>query len=114
MPVRAVVYAADMLEKGDPAPDFNLPDQHGDPVSLSGLRGKTVVLYFYPKPTRMGQLAIQGFSYGTKPGDHAPTSACRTNTATRYPCQVFAARTLSSTFRPRDRDTLRTGGRAAC
>jgi len=54
MPVRAVVYAADMLEQGDPAPDFNLPDQHGDPVSLSGLRGKTVVLYFYPKADTPG------------------------------------------------------------
>ena len=31
---RSVVYAADMLEKGDPAPDFNLPDQHGNPVSM--------------------------------------------------------------------------------
>jgi thioredoxin-dependent peroxiredoxin len=37
------------LEPGDQAPDFTLPDQHGTPVSLSGLRGKTVVLYFYPK-----------------------------------------------------------------
>jgi peroxiredoxin Q/BCP len=54
MPLRPVVYAADMLEKGDPAPDFNLPDQHGNPVSLSGLRGKTVVLYFYPKADTPG------------------------------------------------------------
>jgi peroxiredoxin Q/BCP len=54
MPVRAVVYAADMLDKGDPAPDFNLPDQHGNAVSLSGLRGKTVVLYFYPKADTPG------------------------------------------------------------
>jgi len=59
MPVRAVVYAADMLEQGDPAPDFNLPDQHGDPVSLSGLRGKTVVLYFYPKADAAGRIKRQ-------------------------------------------------------
>jgi thioredoxin-dependent peroxiredoxin len=39
---------------GDPAPDFTLEDQHGDPVSLSGLRGKTVVLYFYPKADTPG------------------------------------------------------------
>lgn len=38
-----------MLTPGDAAPEFILPDQHGTPVSLSGLRGKTVVLYFYPK-----------------------------------------------------------------
>jgi peroxiredoxin len=37
------------LEPGDKAPDFELPDQHGNPVKLSGLRGKTVALYFYPK-----------------------------------------------------------------
>jgi peroxiredoxin Q/BCP len=38
-----------VLEVGDPAPDFTLADQDGTEVSLSGLRGKTVVLYFYPK-----------------------------------------------------------------
>jgi peroxiredoxin Q/BCP len=42
------------LEPGDTAPDFTLPDQHGNPVSLSGLRGKSVVLYFYPKADTPG------------------------------------------------------------
>ncbi len=42
------------LNPGDPAPDFTLPDQEGNPVSLSGLRGKTVVLYFYPKASTPG------------------------------------------------------------
>jgi peroxiredoxin Q/BCP len=42
------------LQPGDTAPDFTVPDQHGDPVSLSGLRGKTVVLYFYPKADTPG------------------------------------------------------------
>jgi thioredoxin-dependent peroxiredoxin len=42
------------LEAGDQAPDFTLPDQHGDPVSLSALRGRTVVLYFYPKADTPG------------------------------------------------------------
>ena len=42
------------LEVGDPAPDFTLSDQHGEPVSLSGLRGRTVVLYFYPKADTPG------------------------------------------------------------
>jgi thioredoxin-dependent peroxiredoxin len=41
-------------EPGDQAPDFTLPDQDGNPVSLSGLRGKTVVLYFYPKADTPG------------------------------------------------------------
>jgi len=43
-----------MLEPGDTAPDFTLPDQHGEPVSLSGLRGRHVVLYFYPKAMTPG------------------------------------------------------------
>ena len=38
-----------MLEPGSPAPDFTLPDQHGRPVTLSALRGRPVVLFFYPK-----------------------------------------------------------------
>jgi peroxiredoxin Q/BCP len=43
-----------MLEPGDQAPDFTLPDQNGDPVALSKLRGQTVVLYFYPKADTPG------------------------------------------------------------
>ena len=43
-----------MPEIGDDAPDFTLPDQHGNPVTLSGLRGQTVVLYFYPKADTPG------------------------------------------------------------
>jgi thioredoxin-dependent peroxiredoxin len=43
-----------VLQKGDPAPDFTLPDQRGNPVTLSQLRGKTVVLYFYPKADTPG------------------------------------------------------------
>src|SRR5580704_4882007 len=43
-----------MLSPGDTAPEFTIPDQHGDPVTLSALRGKTVVLYFYPKADTPG------------------------------------------------------------
>jgi peroxiredoxin Q/BCP len=42
------------LQPGDQAPDFTLPDQAGNEVSLSGLRGKSVVLYFYPKADTPG------------------------------------------------------------
>lgn len=34
---------------GDPAPDFSLPDQHSTTVSLANLRGRPIVLYFYPR-----------------------------------------------------------------
>lgn len=43
-----------MLSPGDEAPDFELPDQDGDPVRLSDLRGRRVVLYFYPKADTPG------------------------------------------------------------
>ncbi len=42
------------LQIGDPAPDFTLPDQDGKPVSLSGLKGQRVVIYFYPKDDTPG------------------------------------------------------------
>ena len=42
------------LQPGETAPDFTLKDQHGDDVSLTALRGKTVVLYFYPKADTPG------------------------------------------------------------
>jgi thioredoxin-dependent peroxiredoxin len=37
-----------MLTKGDVAPDFSLTDQHGSSVSLSALRGRKTLVYFYP------------------------------------------------------------------
>jgi thioredoxin-dependent peroxiredoxin len=43
-----------MLSEGDQAPDFTLPDQNGDPLTLSDLRGETVVLYFYPRADTPG------------------------------------------------------------
>ena len=43
-----------MIEEGATAPDFELPDQDGSPVRLSDLRGRTVVLYFYPKADTPG------------------------------------------------------------
>jgi peroxiredoxin Q/BCP len=43
-----------MIGPGRPAPDFELPDQDGNPVRLSDLRGGLVVLYFYPKADTPG------------------------------------------------------------
>jgi thioredoxin-dependent peroxiredoxin len=42
------------LEAGDGAPDFELPSSAGKPIRLSSLRGKQVVLYFYPKDDTPG------------------------------------------------------------
>jgi peroxiredoxin Q/BCP len=43
-----------MIETGQEAPDFELPDHDGNPVRLSALRGGPVVLYFYPKADTPG------------------------------------------------------------
>ena len=43
-----------MIEEGKPAPDFELTSDTGETVRLSGLRGKPVVLYFYPKDDTPG------------------------------------------------------------
>jgi thioredoxin-dependent peroxiredoxin len=43
-----------VLGEGEKAPDFSLPDQSGEQVKLSDLRGETVVLYFYPKADTSG------------------------------------------------------------
>jgi peroxiredoxin Q/BCP len=43
-----------MIEAGQPAPDFTLLDQRGEPVTLSKFRGMPVVLYFYPKDDTPG------------------------------------------------------------
>jgi peroxiredoxin Q/BCP len=43
-----------MLKEGTKAPDFTLPDQDGKLHSLSGYRGKRVILYFYPKDNTSG------------------------------------------------------------
>lgn len=41
-------------QPGDPAPDFDAPADGGKTVSLAGMKGKAVVLYFYPKDDTSG------------------------------------------------------------
>ena len=43
-----------MVEAGEPAPDFELKSDSGETVSLSSLKGKPVVLYFYPRDDTPG------------------------------------------------------------
>ena len=42
------------LKEGDPAPDFTVPASSGGTISLSDFRGKSVILYFYPKDDTPG------------------------------------------------------------
>src|SRR5207249_52101 len=48
------VAMAEDLQVGGKAPDFSLPDQDSKMVSLKSLKGKQVVLYFYPKDDTPG------------------------------------------------------------
>ena len=43
-----------MLSPGTKAPDFELPDQNGEPVRLSDLAGKWVLMWWYPKAATPG------------------------------------------------------------
>ncbi len=51
------VMTVNALEPGKPAPNFTLFDQHNQPQSLSKMRGKWIVLYFYPKDETPGCVA---------------------------------------------------------
>ncbi|MBO4242105.1 MAG: thioredoxin-dependent thiol peroxidase [Clostridiales bacterium] len=52
-----------MLKEGTKAPDFTLPDQNGDMISLSDFKGTKVILYFYPKDMTSG-CTKQACSFG--------------------------------------------------
>lgn len=43
-----------MLEIGQPAPDFTVPDHEGNPVSLADFAGRKLVIWFYPKASTGG------------------------------------------------------------
>ena len=60
--------------QGQPAPDFELPDQDGNPVRLSDLRGRKVVLYFYPKADTPG-CTTQACGIRDREADYAATGA---------------------------------------
>ena len=48
------LFSGTTLKRGDEAPDFTLKDQNGEAVSLASLKGKRVVLYFFPKADTPG------------------------------------------------------------
>ena len=65
---------AAMIEPGQPAPDFTLPDQDGTPVSLGDFTGRTLVLYFYPKADTPG-CTTQACSIRDRAGEYEAAGA---------------------------------------
>jgi thioredoxin-dependent peroxiredoxin len=63
-----------VLEASVTAPDFTLPDQDGNDVSLAELRGETVVLYFYPRADTPG-CTIQACSVRDRRDDYEAAGA---------------------------------------
>lgn len=63
-----------MLEAGEAAPEFTLPDQDGNDISLSDLRGQTVVLYFYPRADTPG-CTVQACGVRDRGGDYKAAGA---------------------------------------
>lgn len=63
-----------MLQAGDKAPGFELPDQNGDPVKLSDFKGQTVVLYFYPRADTPG-CTIQACGVRDRSGEYETAGA---------------------------------------
>jgi peroxiredoxin Q/BCP len=63
---------AHVIGAGASAPDFELPDQDGASVRLSSLRGRAIVLYFYPKADTPG-CTTQACSIRDRAGEYAAT-----------------------------------------
>ena len=100
------------LAVGSSAPDFSLPDQDGKPVTLSRLRGKNVVLVFYPADeTRvcrkqlcefrdMDQLAKDRgvLVYGINPGSPQSHSSFRNQQNLPFPLLVDADKRVATLY----------------
>ena len=97
---------------GSVAPDFTLPDQDGTPVTLSGLRGKNVVLVFYPADeTRVCRQQLCEFRdvrqlagdrgvlvYGINPGSAESHSSFRNKQNLPFPLLVDADKKVASLY----------------
>ena len=67
-------FAAEPPQAGTMAPEFTLPTQEGNPVSLKEFRGKWVVLYFYPKDMTTG-CTIEAHNFQRDQGQYTKRNA---------------------------------------
>lgn len=63
-----------MIKEGQKAPDFTLPDTNENPIKLSDLKGKWVVLYFYPKDNTPG-CTIEAIEFSAHKKDFEKSNA---------------------------------------
>jgi peroxiredoxin Q/BCP len=101
-----------MLHAGDDAPDFSLESDEGETVTLSALRGRPVVFYFYPKDDtpgctkqacslRDGYGAIQASGaalYGISPDDSESHRAFREKYGLPFPLLVDSDHRLAELY----------------
>jgi peroxiredoxin Q/BCP len=117
------------LRVGDQAPDFTTTDDRGKTVRLSDLRGKRVVLYFYPKDDTRG-CTIQACGFrdqyptiteknaivlGVSPDDETSHQAFKAKFDLPFPLLVDSDHKISeaySTWRERERDGVKSMGMA--
>jgi thioredoxin-dependent peroxiredoxin len=103
---------SDWIEAGTQAPDFSLEDDRGNTVSLSALRGKPVVLYFYPKDDtpgctkeacafrdRRGEIAERGaIVLGVSPDDVASHGKFRDKYDLNFPLLADVGHGLAESY----------------
>jgi thioredoxin-dependent peroxiredoxin len=70
----ALLYDPRVIEPGEQAPDFELPDQDGRAVKLGDFKGQNVVLFFYPKADTPG-CTIQACGVRDRRADYANAGA---------------------------------------
>ena len=101
-----------MLQAGDEAPDFSLESDEGETVTLSALRGRPVVFYFYPKDDTPGCtaqacslrdgygdiLASGAALYGISPDDSESHRAFRAKYALPFPLLVDTGHAIAELY----------------
>jgi thioredoxin-dependent peroxiredoxin len=101
-----------MLQAGDEAPDFTLVSDEGETVTLSALRGRPVVFYFYPKDDTpgctaqacslrdsYGDIVASGAAlYGISPDDAGSHRAFRAKFALPFPLLVDEGHAVAEAY----------------